>query len=169
MTVKTTRRRGLQARGKTQIDGNFIISKNDTEVSISSGQFIETDGTVHDISGTVKDIGTSKEDREIGIWLTVKGVVISEDRPKDVIQVFVHPDWFVVPANTSDLSTVDMYAYGWIDKNPKNISGNPEYRHQDIQELKKNGAEIADAEVSEKLQIPKTTKKTRNAQRVDNS
>lgn len=152
MTVKSTRRKGLQSRGNTPIDGDFTISKSGTVVEVSSGTFIDVNGNEYTVPQTSVDVGTSTEIKEIGIWLYEDKngnthVEIGEKRPNNVIQMLVAPDWFIVPANTSDLSNVDMYAFGWIDSHPKEIverlPDNAEaVAHRDLQKLKRNGNEL---------------------------
>ena len=96
----------------------------------------------------------------IGIWLSQdQGVVIGEDRPENVVQMVVAPDWFKVPANTSDLSNIDMYAFGWIDEHPEVVEkympkGKSEIVHSDVQKLKGDGEELDLEETGKVIQKP---------------
>lgn len=153
MSVITKRRKGLQSRGKTSIDADLTIEKFGTVVSVSDGTYVDINGNEYSVNGTRKDIGKSKNDRKIGVYIVDTGnsfdVKIGErsEVSGEVLQVLVYPDWFKVPANTSDLSNVDMYAFGWIDENPeeveKQLPDNSEaLQHKDLQKLKRDGKEL---------------------------
>ncbi len=169
MTVKSKRGKGLQRRGRTQIDADLVIDKapnGGTVIRISSGTFIDVDGTKYSVEGAEKDIGTSSNDRKIGIWLhqadadNALEVHIGEQAPGNIVQRIVPSGWFQVPANTSDLSTVDMYAYGWIDEHPANVmdhvrsQGGEAVNHADLMALKQDGVELELKNVGNVIQKP---------------
>lgn len=167
MTIKSKLRKGLQSRGKTSIDANITLEKTGTQISVSQGTFINVNGKKYSVPATTKDIGTSQYERRFGVYLAgTQGnerIEISQKLPEDVIQTFVLRDWFIVPENTSELSNIDMYAYGWIDTHPskvmKDLPDNAEaVKHSDIQKLKSSGNELELKSTNANIQKPENQK-----------